>query len=163
MVNTGNFGMDARLREMGCIAQQNTLTHELPKPPFFAFFERILSGIAYLLDPTITTLSKEAIATWPVIAFQRSSVIVSELVLGFALYRCVILRTCPHNALTVRQLYSQRRFYSSDYSCLPLLTPRPNLRRLYTLPVQWHASRHPAAQPCRSSRCKQAVLKVPVS
>lgn len=59
----------------------------LVQPPFFAYFEKLLSSVAYLVDPVITRLSREPIATWSVVAFQRSSVILSEAVLGYALLR----------------------------------------------------------------------------
>ncbi|KAK9894260.1 glycosyltransferase family 57 protein [Cystobasidium minutum MCA 4210] len=68
---------------------ENTSEWTLDYPPFFAYFERALSSLAFLVHPEITRISKEAIAIWPVVAFQRTSVIASEIVLLAALYRYI--------------------------------------------------------------------------
>ena len=56
-------------------------------PPFFAYFERLLSAIAALLDPNIVNLHNLKYDSWSVIAFQRTTVIISELVLAIPLLR----------------------------------------------------------------------------
>lgn len=88
-VLAGNIRMDARLR--GTSTYQSYMEAALKEPclqpPFFAYFERLLAGVAYMLDPSVTQLSKDPIATWSTVAFQRTSVIVSELVLAFALFK----------------------------------------------------------------------------
>ncbi|EJU06232.1 glycosyltransferase family 57 protein [Dacryopinax primogenitus] len=61
----------------------------LDYPPFFAYFEYLLSWPAYFIDPAITTLSNLNYAAWSCIAYQRSTVILTELVLGAALLRFV--------------------------------------------------------------------------
>ncbi|KZO98001.1 glycosyltransferase family 57 protein [Calocera viscosa TUFC12733] len=61
----------------------------LDYPPFFAHFEYLLSWPAYLIDPAITTLTNLNYAAWSCIAYQRSTVILSELVMGAALLRFV--------------------------------------------------------------------------
>ncbi|KAH8924835.1 glycosyltransferase family 57 protein [Atractiella rhizophila] len=59
----------------------------LDYPPFFAYFEWTLSKLAYIFDPEIVRLDNLNYQAWSVVAFQRSTVIVSELVLGTALLR----------------------------------------------------------------------------
>ncbi|GAA5925957.1 dolichyl-P-Glc:Glc1Man(9)GlcNAc(2)-PP-dolichol alpha-1,3-glucosyltransferase [Sporobolomyces koalae] len=59
----------------------------LDYPPFFAFFERILSTFAYIVDPEIVRLDNLRYDAPTAIAFQRTTVIVSELVLVFAVFR----------------------------------------------------------------------------
>ncbi|KAF8631520.1 hypothetical protein AX15_002280 [Amanita polypyramis BW_CC] len=59
----------------------------LDYPPFFAYFEKLLSIPAALLDPKIVNLHNLKYGSWSVIAYQRTTVIVSELVLGTVLLR----------------------------------------------------------------------------
>jgi alpha-1,3-glucosyltransferase len=59
----------------------------LDYPPFFAHFEKLLSIPASLIDPRIVDLNNLNYNAWTVIAYQRSTVILTELVLGAALYR----------------------------------------------------------------------------
>ncbi|GJN90864.1 hypothetical protein Rhopal_003878-T1 [Rhodotorula paludigena] len=59
----------------------------LDYPPFFAYFERLLSAFAYVVDPAIVKLDNLGYAAGTAVAFQRSTVIVSELVLLLALFR----------------------------------------------------------------------------
>ncbi|BGP25037.1 glycosyl transferase [Rhodotorula toruloides] len=59
----------------------------LDYPPFFAFFERFLSSFAYIVDPDIVRLDNLGYTGGAVVAFQRTTVILSELVLAFALFR----------------------------------------------------------------------------
>lgn len=59
----------------------------LDYPPFFAYFEYLLSWPAYWIDPAITTLTNLNYAAWSCIAYQRSTVIITELVMGAALLR----------------------------------------------------------------------------
>lgn len=56
----------------------------LDYPPFFAYFEKLLSIPAYLVDPRIVDLNNLNYGAWSVIAYQRATVIVTELVLGAA-------------------------------------------------------------------------------
>ncbi|KAG9015040.1 glycosyl transferase [Tulasnella sp. JGI-2019a] len=61
----------------------------LDYPPFFAYFEWFLSLFARLADPKITDLNNLGYDTWSVIAFQRTTVIVTELVMGAALLKFI--------------------------------------------------------------------------
>lgn len=56
-------------------------------PPFFAYFERLLSAIAALLDLNIVNLHNLKYDSWSVIAFQRTTVVISELILAIPLLR----------------------------------------------------------------------------
>ncbi|KAI0776009.1 glycosyltransferase family 57 protein [Trametes elegans] len=61
----------------------------LDYPPFFAYFERLLSIPAYFVDPKIVDLNNLNYGAWSVIAFQRTTVILTELVLGAAVLKFV--------------------------------------------------------------------------
>lgn len=63
---------------------QTTSEWTLDYPPFFAYFERFLSFFAYIVDPAIVALDNLNHDSWSAIAFQRSTVIASELVLATA-------------------------------------------------------------------------------
>jgi len=64
-----------------------TCSLALDYPPFFAYFEKILSVPAYLLDSRIVDLNNINYGSWSVIAYQRTTVILAELVLGAALIK----------------------------------------------------------------------------
>ncbi|KAF8895921.1 glycosyltransferase family 57 protein [Mucidula mucida] len=51
----------------------------LDYPPFFAYFEKLLSVPAALIDPKIVDLNNINYDAWSVIAYQRSTVILSSL------------------------------------------------------------------------------------
>lgn len=59
----------------------------LDYPPFFAYFEKLLSIPAYFVDPKIVDLNNLNYDSWSVIVYQRSTVILTELVLGVAVLR----------------------------------------------------------------------------
>ncbi|KAL4241237.1 Alpha-1,3-glucosyltransferase [Abortiporus biennis] len=61
----------------------------LDYPPFFAYFEKILSIPASLIDPKIVDLHNLNYDSWTVVAYQRSTVILTELVLGAVVHRFV--------------------------------------------------------------------------
>ncbi|OJT10216.1 Dolichyl pyrophosphate Glc1Man9GlcNAc2 alpha-1,3-glucosyltransferase [Trametes pubescens] len=61
----------------------------LDYPPFFAYFEKLLSIPAYLVDPRIVDLNNLNYGAWSVIAYQRTTVIITELVLGAAALKFV--------------------------------------------------------------------------
>ncbi|KAJ6629098.1 glycosyltransferase family 57 protein [Mycena sp. CBHHK59/15] len=61
----------------------------LDYPPFFAYFEKLLSIPASLIDPKIVDLNNLNYDAWSVIAYQRTTVILSELVLGAVLLRFI--------------------------------------------------------------------------
>lgn len=61
----------------------------LDYPPFFAFFEFFLSHFARLVDPRIVDLVHgHNYDAFSVVLFQRSTVMVSDAVLYWALWRC---------------------------------------------------------------------------
>ncbi|KIM90677.1 glycosyltransferase family 57 protein [Piloderma croceum F 1598] len=61
----------------------------LDYPPFFAYFEKLLSVPAALIDPQIVKLENLNYDTWSVIAYQRTTVILTELVLGAVLVKFI--------------------------------------------------------------------------
>ncbi|KAL9590321.1 MAG: hypothetical protein Q9203_000893 [Teloschistes exilis] len=61
----------------------------LDYPPAFAYFEWLLSQVARYIEPDMLDLKRLGYVSWPAVYFQRSSVIVSELVLVYALQRYV--------------------------------------------------------------------------
>lgn len=58
----------------------------LDYPPFFAAFEWLLSQPAALIDHEMVRIDNLNYSSWATIAFQRSSVIISELLLFFSLW-----------------------------------------------------------------------------
>ncbi|XP_006460000.1 hypothetical protein AGABI2DRAFT_202561 [Agaricus bisporus var. bisporus H97] len=61
----------------------------LDYPPFFAYFEKLLSIPAYFVDSRIVDLNNLNYGGWSVIAYQRTTVILTELVLGAVLIRFI--------------------------------------------------------------------------
>ncbi|OJA16976.1 hypothetical protein AZE42_00561 [Rhizopogon vesiculosus] len=61
----------------------------LDYPPFFAYFEKLMSIPASFIDPKIVDLQNLQYDAWTVIIYQRMTVIISELVLGAALLRFI--------------------------------------------------------------------------
>ncbi|KAI0677439.1 glycosyltransferase family 57 protein [Trametes maxima] len=61
----------------------------LDYPPFFAYFEKLLSIPAYFVDPRIVDLNNLNYGAWSVVAYQRATVILTELVLGAAVLKFV--------------------------------------------------------------------------
>ncbi|KAF8138594.1 glucosyltransferase [Boletus edulis] len=61
----------------------------LDYPPFFAYFEKLLSIPASFIDPQIVDLHNLNYDAWSVVVYQRSTVILSEIVLGTALLRFI--------------------------------------------------------------------------
>ncbi|KAJ7499028.1 glycosyltransferase family 57 protein [Mycena latifolia] len=61
----------------------------LDYPPFFAYFEKLLSIPASFIDPKIVDVNNLNYDAWSVIAYQRTTVILSELVLGAVLLKFI--------------------------------------------------------------------------
>ncbi|KAG5718760.1 Ribonucleoside-diphosphate reductase small chain [Termitomyces sp. T112] len=61
----------------------------LDYPPFFAYFEKLLSIPAALVDPNIVDLNNLNYDSWSVIAYQRTTVILTELILGVVLIKFI--------------------------------------------------------------------------
>ena len=68
-------------------ANSDCITTALDYPPFFAYFEKLLSIPAYFIDPKIVDRYNLNYDAWSVIAYQRTTVILTELVLGAAVHR----------------------------------------------------------------------------
>lgn len=57
----------------------------LDYPPFFAYFEYLLSIPARFIDPKMVDVKNLGYDAWSVVAYQRTTVILSELVMALAL------------------------------------------------------------------------------
>ena len=66
---------------------EKTSQWTLDYPPFFAYFEWVLSHVARLVDPQMLKIYNLEHESWETIYFQRWSVIITELLLVYALQR----------------------------------------------------------------------------
>ena len=66
---------------------QDTSEWTLDYPPFFGVLEWLLSKVAVFADPAMVKLENLNYDSWKTVYFQRSSVIILEIFLVFALNR----------------------------------------------------------------------------
>lgn len=74
-------------RHIFCPFTADPFVSALDYPPFFAYFEKLLSIPASYIDPKIVDLNNLNYDSWSVIVYQRTTVILTELVLGAAVLR----------------------------------------------------------------------------
>ena len=67
---------------------EDTSQWTLDYPPFFAWFEKLLSQFAAIVDPEIVSLSNLEYKSNETLYFQRGTVIISDLFLAYSSYKC---------------------------------------------------------------------------
>ncbi|KAE9969246.1 hypothetical protein EG327_010708 [Venturia inaequalis] len=68
---------------------EKTSEWTLDYPPFFAYFEWLMSQAAQYVDPLMLNIQSLGYNSWETVYFQRATVIFSELILLYSLHRYV--------------------------------------------------------------------------
>jgi len=61
----------------------------LDYPPLFAWFEKYLASVAYWFDADMLVVGKLNYASWQTVVFQRITVILTDVVLAYAVWELV--------------------------------------------------------------------------
>jgi hypothetical protein len=118
-------------------------TSALDYPPFFAYFEKLLSIPASFIDPNIVDLNNLGYDSWPVIVYQRTTVILTELVLGAALLRYfqfdILIESFNGICSSDKQIYPRLcgSLNSTHNLSFPLPSPWTSYCRPHPLSIQW--------------------------
>nr|XP_022904724.1 probable dolichyl pyrophosphate Glc1Man9GlcNAc2 alpha-1,3-glucosyltransferase [Onthophagus taurus] len=91
---------------------EDTSQWTLDYPPFFAWFEYLLSFIAKFFDPNMLEIKNLNYQSFETVAFQRFSVIFTDLVYAYGVKECVKLSKVSQNGLlTMLLVFNVGLFY----------------------------------------------------
>jgi hypothetical protein len=131
---------------IACLSQ-STSEWTLDYPPFFAYFEYVLSQFAKLVDPRIVRIDNLEYDSTACLYFQRLTVIISELVLVYALSRYVMFRN------HVLRGQDQEQTPCESFAFLT----RSHNRRSHSFPIQRVPTRNTNPLVGHDERCADAI------
>ncbi|KAG8531574.1 uncharacterized protein KY384_003204 [Bacidia gigantensis] len=111
----GDSMPQANIRHIHVETSQWTLDY----PPFFAYFEWLLSQVAHFAHAPILDVSALGYDSWQTVYFQRATVIASDLVLVLALYSLGLKTDAAAIASATRGLVGD-----ASFAVLPNISPR---------------------------------------